>query len=191
MKIEELKNNKKDRFLKWLKKDIDVTKLFWEIPFKFNYNFIGAVSGLDLSLKAMASLAQVFKESCFYLFSQNLIDLSKNSALKILVSSHDELSDRLPIEYSYLWASEFLLFTGEKGLWFVLFNAELSVGFLITKEEVNGDIQDILKQSFNKYESLIEAPDVFNEFKVEFERYGEIESIEKAYKLAVKGSSMR
>lgn len=187
MVIAELEKGEKSEFIERLRVRVDPTKMLWQNPLRFKFKLLGAITGLDFSVRAVASVAQIFEEDYCYFCSQNLLDLSKSSVLRVPVDSHT--TDHLPAEYSYYWASEYLIATGENAVWYILFNAELSVGVLVVDSNVESATRRAVENAFKQHEPLNDPSDVFKEFRSEFARYGDIRRIENDFRSFVNSGS--
>jgi len=118
---------------KCLSKCLRLNTHVWRRPLVFDATLIGASNCLDIPVKPMKVLANIFGESEIYFFSQNMVDGEKNSIVSLSVSFDSEF---LPSEYSYLWASENLTIFGSYYNWFILFNAELSLALVVVKSSL-------------------------------------------------------
>jgi hypothetical protein len=70
MVIAELEKGEKSELMERLRGRVDPTKMLWQNPLRFKFKLLGAITGLDFSVRAVASVAQIFEEDYCYFCSQ-------------------------------------------------------------------------------------------------------------------------
>jgi|LakMenE01Jun11ns_1017448.scaffolds.fasta_scaffold9762154_1 hypothetical protein len=140
---------------------IDRTKALCNNPAIGNVVICGAIRGLDIPVRALASLALQFAERKFFVLSQSLDRIEITELLEI-----DSDEDKLQLSRQFnslfpgVFTGDLVVCWGDSKRWHVLFDAQLSLGLLVVRSL---DDQAMASEAYAVEDELLDVRQAFTE----------------------------
>lgn len=132
--IRKLTSPEIDTRLKSIDRDVDRTKPLFYNPTIGSVVVCGAIRGLDVPVRALASLARRFGEEKFFVLSQNLERIEAIELVEIAsVGDSGQLTRELNSQCPGIFTGDLVVCWGSSHRWYVVFDAQLALGILIVR----------------------------------------------------------
>ena len=165
----------KNMLLTKLQESFCLGRMMWEDPIKLPYITGGIIYGLEIPLKAIRALSNVFNQKDLYFLYQ---DMTKPEICDVSMLSEKWTSNNYPANICYLWTIENLIVFDLSYKWFVQFNSELSMGILVFRSDTPEYLFRSAIDAYHKHNMLINISEALTLVRNDLSNYGLLELLE-------------
>ena len=159
--IRELQPPERDAWLQSIDGCVDRSRPLYDNPTIGSIFICGAMRGLDVPIRSLASLARRFCEGKFFVLYQNLERIDAVALLEISnADDSDQLTREVYAQFPHIFAGDLVVCWGSSERWYILFDAQISLGVLYVRNSAD---EAAARAAYSDGDKLFQMDEAFAE----------------------------